>query len=64
MDKQPVQLLGEAREIIPMNENHCKREDNEYVRNGTASIFMFVEPLGGRRYVSASLQRTCTDRGK
>jgi hypothetical protein len=61
MDEQPVRLLGEAREPIPMNENHCKREDNEYVRHGTASIFMFVEPLGGRRYVSASRRRTCKD---
>jgi hypothetical protein len=61
MDEQPVQLLGEAREAIPLNENHCKREDNEYVRNGTASIFMFVEPLGGRRYVSASPRRTRND---
>jgi hypothetical protein len=61
MDEQPVQLLGEAREPIPMNEHHAKREDNEYVRNGTASIFMFVEPLGGRRYVNASPQRTRQD---
>lgn len=61
MDEQPVQLLGEAREPIPMNEHHSKREDNEYVRQGTCSIFMFVEPLGGRRYVSASAQRTRKD---
>jgi hypothetical protein len=61
MDEQPVQLLGEKREPIPMNENHCKREDTEYVRKGTCSVFMFVEPLGGKRYVSASLRRTRQD---
>jgi hypothetical protein len=61
MDEQPVQLLGEKREPIPMNEHHSKREDNEYVRKGTCSVFMFVEPLGGRRYVSASRQRTKKD---
>jgi hypothetical protein len=44
-----------------MNEKHSKREDNEYVRKGTCSVFMFVEPLGERRYVSASPQRTRKD---
>jgi hypothetical protein len=61
VDEQPVQLLGEAREPIPMNGPHRKREDREYVRKGTSSAFMFVEPLGGRRYVSASRQRTRED---
>jgi uncharacterized LabA/DUF88 family protein len=61
MDEQPVQLLGEKREPLAMNEHHSKREDNEYVRKGTCSVFMFVEPLGGRRYVSASRQRTRKD---
>jgi hypothetical protein len=61
MDEQPVQLLGEKREPIPMNEHHSKREDNEYVRRGTCSVFMFVEPLGGRRYVAASRRRTRQD---
>jgi hypothetical protein len=49
MDEQPVQLLGEKREPLGMNEHHGKREDNEYIRKGTRSVFMFVEPLGGRR---------------
>jgi hypothetical protein len=61
MDEQPVQLLGEVREAIPMNEHHSKREDSEYKRKGTCSVFMFVEPLGGRRYVTASGQRTRGD---
>jgi hypothetical protein len=58
MDEQPVQLLGDVREPIPMNEHHAKREDSEYERMGTCSVFMFVEPVGGRRYVTASRQRT------
>jgi hypothetical protein len=61
MDEQPVQLLGEKREPVPMNDHHGKREDNEYVRKGTCSVFMFVEPLGGRRYACASRQRTRKD---
>jgi hypothetical protein len=27
MDEQPVQLLGEVREPLPMNEHHAQRED-------------------------------------
>jgi hypothetical protein len=46
MDEQPVQLPGEVREAIPMNEHHGTRKDNEYVRTGSVSAFMFVEPLG------------------
>jgi hypothetical protein len=44
--EQPVQFPGEKREPIPVNEHHSKREDNEYIRKGTCSVFMFVEPLG------------------
>jgi hypothetical protein len=47
-----------------MNEKHSKREDNEYVRKGSCSVFMFVEPLGGRRHVSVSRQRTRKDRAR
>jgi hypothetical protein len=61
MDEQPVQLLGEVREPVPVNEHHGKREDSEYERKGTRGVFMFVEPPGGRRCVSASRRRTRED---
>jgi len=61
MDEKPYQLLADARESLPMAAEHCKREDNEYVRKGTCSIFMWNEPLGKKRYVSASHQRTRQD---
>ena len=65
MDEQPVQLLGEKRGPLPMNEKHSKREDNEYVRKGTCSIFMFVEPLGvGDMFVHPGKGRRRTGRGK
>lgn len=35
--------------------------DSEYVRNGTCSIFAFIEPLGGRYHVSVWEHRTATD---
>ncbi len=42
-------LLRETRIPIPATKKHGKRVDYEYERNGTASIFMFVEPLVGFR---------------
>ena len=35
--------------------------DSEYVRNGTCSIFAFIEPLGGKHHVSVREHRTATD---
>ena len=53
MDEQPVQLLKETRVPIPASKKHARRVDYEYERNGTASIFMFAEPLKGWRQVRA-----------
>lgn len=73
MDEKPVQLLGEVRERIgakPMRVDpetellvpgYCERIDDEYVRCGTASIFMFTEPLRGWRFACALPSRTRTD---
>jgi hypothetical protein len=47
MDEQPVQWLEETRVEIPATKEHGKRVDYEYERNGTASIFLFAEPLSG-----------------
>jgi hypothetical protein len=61
MDEQPYQLLGETREPVPMKPGKPAKEDYEYVREGTCSIFMFTEPLGGWRHVHASKRRTKRD---
>lgn len=61
MDEQPVQLIKETRQSIPATKDHAKRVDYEYERNGTASIFMFTEPLSGWRQATARPQRTKTD---
>lgn len=58
MDEQPVQLLKETRRPIKATQTHGKRVDYEYERNGTASIFMFVEPLAGYRQATARAHRT------
>jgi hypothetical protein len=38
-----------------------ERQDHEYQRQGTANIFMTVEPLAGWRHVDATEQRTTLD---
>ncbi len=61
MDEQPTQLIKETRQAIPATKDRPKRVDYEYERNGTASIFMFAEPLAGWRQATAREQRTKTD---
>src|SRR6266478_9598299 len=61
MDEQPVQLLKETRVPIPPTKEHGERVDYEYERNGTASIFMFAEPLSGFRQATARARRTKQD---
>lgn len=58
MDEQPVQLLKETRVPIQATKSHGQRVDYEYERNGTASIFMFAEPLSGYRQATARAHRT------
>ena len=61
MDEKPYQLLGETREALPMVPGSDQKTDPEYVRNGTVSIFAFVEPLGGIHHVSVREHRTAVD---
>jgi hypothetical protein len=61
MDEQPIQLLKETRSPIPATAKHAKRVDYEYERAGTASIFMFAEPLAGWREVAVRPTKTKFD---
>ncbi len=61
MDEQPVPLLRETKVPIPATKQHAQRVDYEYERNGTASIFMFAEPLSGFRQATARPRRTKVD---
>jgi hypothetical protein len=61
MDEKPIQLLGLARPSLPMKAGAPEREDFEYIRLGTCSIFIFTEPLGGWRYAEAFPRRTKKD---
>jgi hypothetical protein len=61
MDEKPYQLLGHVRDPIPAGPGHDLKQDSEYVRHGTCSIFVWVEPLAGRRRVNARQRRTRID---
>jgi hypothetical protein len=61
MDEQPVQLVKETRQPIRATKDHARRVDYEYERAGTASIFMFCEPLSGWREATARERRTKVD---
>lgn len=61
MDEQPLQLLKETRTPIPATKDHPRRIDYEYQRAGTASVFLFCEPLAGWRSVSIRQRRTKVD---
>jgi hypothetical protein len=61
MDEKPCQLLGQVRDPIPATPGQDRKEDSEYVRNGTCSIFVWVEPLRGWRHVDAQPRRTKID---
>jgi len=61
MDEQPVQLLKETRQPLAATRSHPRRVDYEYERAGTASVFLFAEPLSGWRAVRVREQRTKVD---
>jgi hypothetical protein len=61
MDEQPKQLIAQTRSPIPLVPGRVAREDFEYVREGVAVVWMFVEPLGGWRDVPVTSTKTAVD---
>lgn len=60
-DEKPLVVHGEVREPVAVSPGHPQRSDCEYERLGTANLFVFVEPLAGRRCVEMTAQRTRLD---
>lgn len=60
-DEKSKQLVGEVATPIPATPGRAERHDYEYVRNGTANLFMLVEPLRGWRRVDVTSRRTKLD---
>jgi DDE superfamily endonuclease len=61
MDETSKQMLRDARAALPMAPGKSGREDYEYERGGVANVFMFTEPLAGRRWVDITEHRTKVD---
>jgi len=60
-DEKPKQLLGSKRMSIPLKPGSPEKYDYEYVRNGTANIFMAVEFKAGKRATQVTKRRTMVD---
>ncbi len=67
LDEAGKQLVGEVRLPLPAapragdQPGRPERYDCEYVRNGTANLFIAFEPLAGWRHVEVTDARTRTD---
>lgn len=61
MDEQPTQLIKETRTPIPAAPGRPERVDYEYERNGTATNFLFTQPLGGWRKINVRETKTKID---
>jgi hypothetical protein len=57
LDEQPYQLLDDARPGKLVAPGRIAKQDYEYRRRGTCSIFVAVEPKGGKRFVQARRHR-------
>jgi hypothetical protein len=60
-DEKPKQLIGDKRMSIPMKPGSHEKYDYEYVRNGTANIFVAVEFKPGKRVTQVTNRRTMVD---
>jgi len=61
MDELSKQLVKEVRAPLPGQPGEPEKYDFEYERNGVSNLFLFVEPLAGKRYVNVTEQRTAVD---
>ena len=61
MDETTKQLLADTREPVPLASGQAARVDYEYRRQGVANLFLWCEPLAGRRHVAVTAHRTRVD---
>ena len=61
MDEVSKQLLRDTRRSLPMEPGKPQRRDYEYERGGVVNLFLFCEPLQGRRWVDVTERRTKVD---
>jgi len=61
MDEISKQVLRETRAPLPAQPGRPQRVDYEYERGGVLNLFLFCEPLAGRRWVDVTARRTRAD---
>jgi hypothetical protein len=61
LDEASKQLVQETVTPLPAQAGQVERLDYEYVRNGTANLFMVCEPMVGWRRVVVTQQHTALD---
>lgn len=57
LDEKPKQLLRDKKTTIPMKPGSSEKYDYEYVRNGTANIFMAVGVQSRKKGDSANQKK-------
>lgn len=60
-DESPTQLIGEIHEPIPAKPGQLERFDCEYRRNGTATLFIFLDAHNSWRKVKVTDRRAAED---
>jgi hypothetical protein len=61
LDEASKQLVGDVVRPVPAEPGQPERFDYEYVRNGTANLFLAAQPLLGWRAVEVTERRTAVD---
>ncbi|MDQ2798853.1 MAG: transposase [Armatimonadota bacterium] len=66
LDEKSKELHATPHGLLPLEpgkprREDYEREDYEYERNGTRNLFLWVEPLAGRRHVCVTERRTGLD---
>lgn len=64
LDEKSKQLVEDSRYGMPMKPGKTAVRDYEYVRKGTANIFVGVEPKGGKHFAEVTKRRTKQDYAK
>lgn len=60
-DEAGKELQAQVQGVLPMAPGHPRREDPEYVRHGSANLFMVYAPHLGWRHVPVTARRTGAD---
>ncbi len=61
MDEGGKTLQAQTHDPLPMRAGQVEREEYEYCREGTCSVFLAVEPLSGKRFTQVRARRTKAD---